>query len=294
MARFLVRLIDAQARWARPFGDFNHRWLLALFRPIWPVKDLLNGRWLGHPLHSALTDVPIGAFTVGLVFDLIDAWSLFGVGDLTLAADVALLIGVLSMLAAAVAGLADYTDTDGTARMRATVHATLMVVTLLVYAVSLVMRLGSPVDRTLPILVAVIGYLWITAGAFVGGDVVYAVGNMVSRHAFRGSGSKWIALELPADAELAEGTPTKARLGINNLVLVRVGDTIRALHETCAHAGGPLAEGTFVDGCIQCPWHGSRFRMSDGRAVRGPTVYDQPRYEVRRTETGWEGRRVLD
>jgi nitrite reductase/ring-hydroxylating ferredoxin subunit/uncharacterized membrane protein len=294
MARFLVRLIDAQARWARPFGDFNHRWLLGLFRPIWPIKDFLNGRWLGHPVHSALTDVPIGAFTVALVLDLIDAWNLFGVGDLSLAADVSLFIGILSMLAAAVAGLADYTDTDGTARMRATVHATLMVVTLLVYAVSLLMRLGNPEDRALPILVGVVGYLLITAGAFVGGDIVYTIGNMVSRHAFRGSGSKWISLELPAGAELADGTPTKAKLGINNLVLVRIGDTIHALHETCAHAGGPLAEGTFADGCIQCPWHGSRFRMSDGRAVRGPTVYDQPRYEVRRTDTGWEGRRVLD
>ncbi|HEY7737085.1 MAG TPA: Rieske 2Fe-2S domain-containing protein [Candidatus Limnocylindrales bacterium] len=294
MARFLVRLIDAQARWARPFGDFNHRWLLGLFRPIWPIKDFLNGRWLGHPVHSALTDVPIGAFTVALVLDLIDAWNLFGVGDLSLAADVSLFIGILSMLAAAVAGLADYTDTDGTARMRATVHATLMVVTLVVYAVSLLMRLGNPEDRALPILVGVVGYLLITAGAFVGGDIVYTIGNMVSRHAFRGSGSKWISLELPAGAELADGTPTKAKLGINNLVLVRIGDTIHALHETCAHAGGPLAEGTFADGCIQCPWHGSRFRMSDGRAVRGPTVYDQPRYEVRRTDTGWEGRRVLD
>jgi nitrite reductase/ring-hydroxylating ferredoxin subunit len=156
------------------------------------------------------------------------------------------------------------------------------------------MRLGNPEDRALPILVGVVGYLLITAGAFVGGDIVYTIGNMVSRHAFRGSGSKWISLELPAGAELADGTPTKAKLGINNLVLVRIGDTIHALHETCAHAGGPLAEGTFADGCIQCPWHGSRFRMSDGRAVRGPTVYDQPRYEVRRTDTGWEGRRVLD
>ncbi|HEY7522869.1 MAG TPA: Rieske 2Fe-2S domain-containing protein [Candidatus Limnocylindrales bacterium] len=294
MARFLVRLIDAQARWARPFGDFNHRWLLALFRPIRPVKDFLNGRWLGHPVHSALTDIPIGVFTVGLVLDLVDAWNLFGVGDLTVAADVALFVGILTMLAAAVAGFADYTDTDGTARMRATVHATIMIVTLVVFAVSLVMRLGNPVDRALAILVAVGGYLLITAGAFVGGDVVYSLGNMVSRHAFRGSGSKWIALDLPVGAELPEATPTKAKLGINSLVLVRVGDTIHALHETCAHAGGPLAEGTFVDGCIQCPWHGSRFRMSDGHAVRGPTVYDQPRYEVRRTETGWEGRRVLD
>jgi nitrite reductase/ring-hydroxylating ferredoxin subunit/uncharacterized membrane protein len=294
MARFLIRLIDAQARWARPFGDFNQRWLSALFRSIWPIKDLLNGRWLGHPLHSALTDVPIGVLTVALVLDLLDAWNLFGVGDLTQAADVALFIGILSMLAAAVAGLADYSDTDGKARMRATVHATLMVVALVVFIVALAMRAGGPTDRTVPILLVVIGYLVITAGAYVGGDVVYVLGNMVSRHAFRGAGSKWLPVELPPGTELLEGVPTKAKLGINNLVLVRLGDQVHALHETCAHAGGPLAEGRIVDGCIECPWHGSRFRLSDGGAVRGPTVYDQPCYELQTTATGWEARRVQD
>jgi hypothetical protein len=64
-------------------------------------------------------------------------------------------------------------------------------------------------------------------------------------------------------------------------VLVRIGDTIHAMHAVCAHAGGPLAEGTVVDGCVECPWHGSRFRLEDGRARRGPTVYDQPAYEIR-------------
>src|SRR3970282_1019094 len=49
MDRWLARIIVAQGRWAKPFGDFNHRWLHALFRPIPAIRDLLNGRWLGHP-----------------------------------------------------------------------------------------------------------------------------------------------------------------------------------------------------------------------------------------------------
>ena len=61
MGRFLTRLIDMQAGWARPFGDFNHRWLSAALPADPPVKDLLNGTWLGHPLHAAATDLPIGA-----------------------------------------------------------------------------------------------------------------------------------------------------------------------------------------------------------------------------------------
>lgn len=56
---------------------------------------------------------------------------------------------------------------------------------------------------------------------------------------------------------------------------------------------GPLSEGTIVDGCVECPWHGSRFELTTGNRRRGPTVYDQPRYEVRVAEGGgYEARRV--
>ena len=34
------------------------------------VKDFLHGVWLGHALHPALTDVPIGAWTAGVLFDV--------------------------------------------------------------------------------------------------------------------------------------------------------------------------------------------------------------------------------
>ena len=58
----------------------------------------------------------------------------------------------------------------------------------------------------------------------------------------------------------------KAKFGLQNLVLVRHGERIQALHEQCAHAGGPLSQGTLIDGCLECPWHGSRFRLADGTA----------------------------
>jgi nitrite reductase/ring-hydroxylating ferredoxin subunit/uncharacterized membrane protein len=232
-----------------------------------------------------LTDLPIGVLTLVIVFDLLGQPG---------AADVALIAGIVTMLLAAVAGLADYSDTDGTARIRATVHGTLMVVALLVFLVSLWMRLGAPDVRTVPIVLSVVGYLIVTAGAFVGGDVAYVLGNMVNRHAFRGAGTKWVALDLGGAPDIPEGQLFKAKAGANNLVIVRTGETILALHETCAHAGGPLAEGKLLDGVVECPWHGSRFRMADGHAMRGPTVYDQPRYEVRRAESGegWEARRA--
>lgn len=281
MARFLARLVKANDRWAKPFGDFNHRWTSALFRPIRPVKTLFNGTWLGHPVHPAITDVPIGAFLVAVVLDL--------VGEPT-AAFWAIVIGQLAFLASALTGIADFSDTDGTARTRATTHGTIMVIGGAFTAASLILRQGGTVEGPTQTIPLIIGFLVIAAGAFVGGDVVYALGNMVSRHAFRGAGVKWIRLDTGDVTDLMslpEATPTRMRAGINDLVVVRIADQLHALHAVCAHAGGPLPEGKVTpDGCLECPWHGARYRLSDGLVRRGPSVYDQPAYEIRAAEAG--------
>ncbi|HJP87670.1 MAG TPA: Rieske 2Fe-2S domain-containing protein [Candidatus Limnocylindrales bacterium] len=286
LARALNRLMDAQSGWTKPLGDAAHRFLFWLFSHMTPIRDLLIGRWLGHPLHAVLTDAPIGILFLVLVFDALS------MGE---AATWALGFGILTMLGAALAGFADYADTDGKARDRATLHSTIMVMALLVFIVSLILRLGSGNGSAVGVFLAWLGFGILSAGAYVGGDVVYVLGNMVNRHAFRGTGTKWIALEpaeLDAAGQIPEGKPVKAKLGINQLVLVRQGDTILALHDTCAHAGGPLNEGKLVNGEIECPWHYSRYRMRDGLVTQGPSVYDQPAYEVRAREGGgWEARR---
>lgn len=288
MDRILERLMAAQARWVRPISDFNHRWLHALFRPMPAVRDLLIGRWLGHPLHAVLADVPIGVLLLVIVLD---------VAGQREAADIALIVGILAMLAAAVTGAADYANTDGTARERAALHSALMVVALVVYAASLGLRIGGAdgSDRGVATWASIVAFLIVVAGAYVGGAVVFAHGNMVNRHAFRGSGTKWIGLEpaeFDAAGDIPEGRAVKGRLGVNAVALVRQGEVVLAVHDQCAHAGGPLSGGSISDGIIECPSHGSRFRLADGRVIRGPSVYDQPAYEVRRTESGgWEARR---
>jgi nitrite reductase/ring-hydroxylating ferredoxin subunit/uncharacterized membrane protein len=281
LARLLIRLIDAQGAWADPFGRLVQRIAAAIFRPVRPFKDFLNGTWLGHPVHAALTDLPIGILTIGLVLDVIGQ---------PVAGDVSLFVGILAILAAAGAGYADYVDTHELTLRRATVHSTLMLVALVVLILSLVIRYGQPPDRAIPIVLAAVGYLLVLAGGYVGGEIVYPLGNMINRHAWLSGGTKWQPLDL---VEIPEGGPTKAKAGTQPLVLVRNGATILALHDTCAHAGGPLNEGRLVDGAIECPWHFSRYRMADGQRVQGPTTYDQPRYEVRPAEAGgWEARRL--
>jgi nitrite reductase/ring-hydroxylating ferredoxin subunit/uncharacterized membrane protein len=293
LARWLTQLMDAQGGWTKPLGDLAFRFLHWFFGLMPAVRDLLIGRWLGHPLHAVLTDAPIGILFLVIVFDVL---------GLPEAAEWALGVGILAMLGAALAGFADYADTDGKARERATLHSTVMLLALAVYLLSFALRLppsGSTAFATPapagPILLSIAGFLILSSGAYVGGDVVYVLGNMVSRHAVRGAGAKWIALEpaeVAADGSIPEGRPIKAKLGINQLVLVRQGEKILALHDTCAHAGGPLNEGKVVDGTIECPWHASRYELANGHVVQGPSVYDQPAYEVRPREGGgWEARR---
>ena len=70
-------------------------------------------------------------------------------------------------------------------------------------------------------------------------------------------------------------------LGSTAIVLVRRGDVVHALKDTCSHAGGPLSEGSLVDDGIECPWHQSVFRLRDGAVRHGPATSRQVSYRAR-------------
>jgi nitrite reductase/ring-hydroxylating ferredoxin subunit len=268
LARRFVSLMDMNRGWARPLGDFYIRILRPVLRPLWPLKDFLNDKWLGS-LHSAITDFAIGALLSVTVLDVL---------GFAAVAEALLILGLLAMAAAALAGIADSTDTDGLARMRATVHNTVMIVTLIVCVISLVVRLGAPVDRTPAILTGLVAAVLLTVGAYVGGEVVYPLGNMIDRHAWRRGATDWVSLDLSVGGE---ASPTRAMAAEHPLPVVRYGETVYAMDEICAHAGAPLSEGKIVEGQIQCRWLGSRYELStqlqEARAdevrsavVRGP------------------------
>lgn len=283
MHREISRLIDEQAGWAKPAGELVQGWLGRLFGRYRREKNLLNGTWLGHPVHPAITDVPVGAMTIAAMLD---------VTGQERAADLAIATGLAAMTASAATGAADAVDAHGRPQVQATVHATLMIGSFGAYLVSFALRvLGPHALRPLAVLLSWLGYGALSAGAYVGGDLTYRSGNQVDRHAWRAPGKAWKALDA---TEVPEGRLVRAMLGTEPLVLYREGDATHAIHATCAHAGGPLDKGTVIDGCVECPWHHSRFRLSDGHVVQGPAVYDQPRYEVRAAEGGGlEARRFV-
>lgn len=44
-----------------------------------------------------------------------------------------------------------------------------------------------------------------------------------------------------------------------------------AVSRRCRHQLADLAKGSLdADGCLVCPWHGSRYDVRDGRMVSGP------------------------
>ena len=40
-------------------------------RAIMSLKGILQGKWLGHPLHPALVHLPTGLWPAALIFDLV-------------------------------------------------------------------------------------------------------------------------------------------------------------------------------------------------------------------------------
>jgi nitrite reductase/ring-hydroxylating ferredoxin subunit/uncharacterized membrane protein len=275
----IERILEAQAVWADPLGKVFVTIFAALYKPIPILKDFLNGVWLGHPLHPAITDVPIGAYVVALVLDL---------SGQRAAATAAIGVGIVFMLLAALAGYADYIDLGGKTQRFGTIHSSLMLVALVFYVVSFVMRLGS-VPSPAEVWLSVVGFLIVITSAYVGGELVYNLGTQVDRHAWRGGGTKWTALDV---TEIPPDKPVKAKAGAQTLVVVRRGSGVDALHDVCAHQGCSLSEGKIVGETIECQCHGSRYRLRDGLVVRGPAVFDQPHYEVREAEGKIEVRRT--
>jgi nitrite reductase/ring-hydroxylating ferredoxin subunit/uncharacterized membrane protein len=246
------------------------------------VKNALSGTWLGHRFHPLLVPLPIGFWTGALVFDLIATrrarW----------AADVLVGSGIAAAVPTAAAGLSDWADAEPEARRVGLVHAGCNSLALLCYSASLVARLLG--RRKAGVGLGLAGAAAISAGGYLGGHLSYVQAVGVERKAFAGGPATWTAV-LTA-AELEEGRPRVVRAGDTEVLLVREGNRLHALWASCTHEGGPLAEGSFADGCVTCPWHGSTFRLADGHVVRGPAAASQPVYETRVTDGKVEVRAV--
>src|SRR5258705_4438557 len=140
-------------------------------KPPRRFKSLLHGTWLRHPLHPAITDVPLAAWIITALFDVI--W-LVAPSTNSWAAQAALAtaaVGVLAGLGAFVTGRADWSDTYGAERRIGLYHGLLNTLAILLFAVSVILRLGAPAhEATLAAGLGVAGGGRGSGAAYMGGD----------------------------------------------------------------------------------------------------------------------------
>ncbi|MFF2650795.1 Rieske 2Fe-2S domain-containing protein [Streptomyces sp. NPDC058045] len=236
-----------------------------------PVRDLLSGSHVGHPVHPPLTTLPIGAWGMAVLLDSA------GGERSERAADLLVMVGIGAAVPTAAAGLNDWSNTVGAPRRVGLVHAAANVTALGLFAGSLWARCTGQRHRGRTLALSGLGAL--AAGGYLGGHLTYAEGTNVNRTAYESRPPQWT--DALADAELAAGQHRRVAVDGVPVLLYRDGDSVLALSATCTHMGGPLDEGRISDGCVTCPWHGSTFSLTDGRVVHGPASVPQPGYETR-------------
>ena len=286
------RFIDRQ-RWLEPVADFLQKVVAgaykALGKPGRDLKTLANGTWLGHPLHPVLTDIPIGAWTLAILFDII--YLVRGTHGWVSAADLTIFVGLLGALGSALTGYTDWSDTFGHERLVGITHGLLNTAAIVVYLASLIIRVSHG-SRGLAIVLALIGYAIMITAAFLGGDLVFSIGTGVNHHAWQEVPTKFTKVML--EGQLTDNMLVKAMAGDTPILLYKKGNTVCAISETCSHAGGPLSEGELDGNLVQCPWHASRFDVCTGQVRGGPATISQVRYETRIQNGQIEVRRSED
>ena len=72
--------------------------------------------------------------------------------------------------------------------------------------------------------------------------------------------------------EMAEGEGRTVTVGERLVALFLVDGEYRAIDDLCPHQGASLGAGCVIDGEVSCPWHGWRFRLSDGIWADNPRL----------------------
>lgn len=239
------------------------------------ISNLLHGTWLGHPLHPALTSVPVGAVTTTVTMDAVSV--LPGrAAHLRDASRFALGVGIVSSIGAAATGLTDWQHTHEQSRRIGLVHGILNTIATGLYAASWWDRRRGRHRRGAA--ASALGYGLTLGGGYLGGTLVFGSGAGVDRSGPLLSGNQWTPV---LAAAALDGQPQRIEVAGVGVVLYRNQGRVLAVGEYCPHLGAPMNDGWIDRGRIVCPWHGSRFACESGEVLRGPATAALPTYPVR-------------
>lgn len=131
-----------------------------------PLSRLLTGEPLGHALHPALTDAPLGLWSSSMLLDLVGGKDKRSASQLLLAA------GLVSAVPTAMTGLAEWRRTARPESRVASLHAVLNSAALVLYAASLAARRRGRHEAGVAMSLAGTGVS--VASAFLGGHLTTA------------------------------------------------------------------------------------------------------------------------
>jgi nitrite reductase/ring-hydroxylating ferredoxin subunit/uncharacterized membrane protein len=270
--RMMTRLEEARS--LDPVSEKLQAAVQAVAKPQF-LRDLLHGTWLGHPLHPVLVQLPVGSFVSAAILDLLPGKRR--------ASTVLVAVGTAAVTPAVAAGLLDWSQMTKDRRRVGLVHAGANSVAVGLYVASLVARLRGRNARG-----KALGFAGLSVaglGAYLGGHLSYAQSAGVNQAApeIVRIPEEWTAVCSLAD--LPDGRPAVRTVGDVPVLLYRRAGEVSAMIERCGHETGPLGEGDVTgsgaDACVICPWHGSVFRLTDGKVVHGPAASDQPTLRTR-------------
>lgn len=149
------------------------------------MKRFFQGAWLGHPLHPLLVELPVSLWPVAFVIDLLTRLGIGG-DPLVKTAFVAVLLGVLAAVPAALAGVLDWSGVKkkNPARRLGLIHMVLNASATLLAFISLILRiplLGAGEVASLPVILMAGVTVLVAASSYLGGRMVYDYGISVAR-----------------------------------------------------------------------------------------------------------------
>ena len=134
----------------------------------------------GHPIHPMLIPFPLALWATSFVVDVL--FYFFRHQTLLVIAKFMLAAGCIAATVAAIFGIIDWLAIkNGEVKRVANWHARLNVVALVVFAISLFLRMGSYSDLvgrrlTIPFLLSLVGVILITISGWLGGELVFRYG----------------------------------------------------------------------------------------------------------------------
>lgn len=82
---------------------------------------------------------------------------------------------------------------------------------------------------------------------------------------------------------LIEGKPVAVEVEGVQVCVVKVGDEVFAVADTCTHSEASLSEGEITGSKIECWLHGAEFDLRTGKALTPPATEALKTFNVKRT-----------